>query len=329
MVLENIEINLKDLQNITSHSEIICSEEDFFSCGEDVAVKYRCFSEWASLSYSAEFFEMLYVPSGKCRIITDREDIELETGNICIVAPETKRSVICTHESTTVYSIIIRRSTFEREFFSMISDRDVLAGFFRRALQGRPEGAYIIFRTAPDTQLKVIAGHMLNEYQQDEDYKNRCMVNLLQGLLIVLLRHHEQKVIVPTENKMEGEEELFAILNYINTNYADISAESLASHFGFSTRHMSRLIKKGSTMSIGELIRTTRLLKAAQMLEISDTPVDEIALQVGYAEHSGFHRAFKQYYGMTPAEYRLKCENLKRYAEGEQLINLVDPVAGY
>ena len=135
------------------------------------------------------------------------------------------------------------------------------------------------------------------------------MVNILHGFIILLLRHHNQHVVMPDDNRLSGEDELFAILNYIQSNFAELTLEQLSSHFGFSVRHMARLVKKGSGTGFSELVRTIKLQRAAVLLENSDCSIDDIVHQVGYADLSGFHRAFKRFYGIAPAEYRQKKKN--------------------
>jgi AraC-like DNA-binding protein len=43
---------------------------------------------------------------------------------------------------------------------------------------------------------------------------------------------------------------------------------------------------------------------AIEQLSHGDLPVPEIARAVGFAEPSAFHRAFKQWTGVRPGEYR-------------------------
>ena len=305
MQIRNIERVISEIKQ-SCDGAILCNEDLFFNAGEDIVVLVRNEMPESPAEYTADFFEIIYAAAGNCRIRLDYEELIIEDGNICILAPGNKRQIEISSEDAAAYSFLVRYSTFEKTFFSVLSDKDVIAGFFRRAFRDSSDGAYIIFRTEPDAQIKVFTGNIIQEYQQDDDYKNRMMINLMQGFLIILLRHHNQKVVVPAVRRIGREDELFAILNYVHDTCAIITADSLSAHFGFSTRHLARLIRQGTGMSPGELIRTAKLQRAVQLLETTDLPVDEIAHQAGYAEHSGFHRAFKKYYGIAPAMYRSK-----------------------
>ena len=289
------------------------NEKDFFKQEEDV-VMFQYSRFLPPVCYSHSFFEIIYVAKGSCLNYMEQRDIPLEAGDVCILAPRNTHTIHCCSEKAIIYSILVRASTFETTFFNVISDRDILSRFFSRTLRGRQNNGYMLFRPGIDAQIQTFIGFLYQEYQANDDYKNRMMVNILNGFFILLLRHHNQHVVISQTDPMQREDELFAILNYIQTNYTDLTIERLSTHFGFSARHMARLVKKGAGMSFGELVRATKLHRAAVLLETSAYSIDEIAQQAGYADLSGFHRAFKRHYGISPSEYRQKIspENVTR-----------------
>lgn len=46
--------------------------------------------------------------------------------------------------------------------------------------------------------------------------------------------------------------------------------------------------------------------EAARLLVRSSMRIQEIAVRVGYSTANSFSRSFRQFYGMTPKEYRLR-----------------------
>ena len=44
---------------------------------------------------------------------------------------------------------------------------------------------------------------------------------------------------------------------------------------------------------------------AVYLLHRTDTPIHQIAINVGFSEPSAFNRAFKKWTGMTPGDYRI------------------------
>lgn len=85
--------------------------------------------------------------------------------------------------------------------------------------------------------------------------------------------------------------------------------EGCASQLGFSSRTLQkRLMEQGTSFS--DLVEQTKMERAAQGLVLKARPISEIALDLGYSEHSCFTRAFKRWTGQTPEEYRQRalCE---------------------
>ena len=65
-------------------------------------------------------------------------------------------------------------------------------------------------------------------------------------------------------------------------------------------------LQKAYGKSFSEYLRDMRLEEAAKQLRETDTPVDQIAFDVGLKSASGFYRNFLLSYGMTPNQYRQK-----------------------
>lgn len=58
------------------------------------------------------------------------------------------------------------------------------------------------------------------------------------------------------------------------------------------------------------VLTALRLQLAAQRLARETAPLINIALAVGYASESSFHKAFVREFGCTPGEYRRRVETL-------------------
>ncbi len=102
-----------------------------------------------------------------------------------------------------------------------------------------------------------------------------------------------------------GQGRLSEILNYMQENYTqEITLESLAEEFGFSSVYLSRMFKKYGNMNFKQYLQKIRLEHAYHDLLNSDQSIGEIALQNGFPSAKSLTTAFKQYYYCLPSDYR-------------------------
>ena len=84
----------------------------------------------------------------------------------------------------------------------------------------------------------------------------------------------------------------------------DIDLKSLARISNFSPFYFHRIMKAFLGEPIGTFIVRTRTEAAARLLRYSDIPIADIAYRIGYSSPSSLSKVFKQFYGISPLEYR-------------------------
>ena len=80
-------------------------------------------------------------------------------------------------------------------------------------------------------------------------------------------------------------------------------ARDIADAFGIQERTLHRRLKSAGTSFRHELDSVRQSL-SIQLLNVSDLPVYDIATSLGYADSSGFIRAFRRWTGSSPASWR-------------------------
>lgn len=97
------------------------------------------------------------------------------------------------------------------------------------------------------------------------------------------------------------------VMDYIEQHITDdLNLETLAAVASFSPFHFHRLFAAMTGETLNSFIRRTRLERGASMLMDAkrlDT-ITEIALQSGFSSNAVFTRAFREYFGMSPTEFR-------------------------
>lgn len=83
----------------------------------------------------------------------------------------------------------------------------------------------------------------------------------------------------------------------------DPTAEAVAEKLHMSTRSLHRRLKENGLV-FRNVLRETRKTLARQYLADDKISLPEIALMLGYSEQSAFNRAFRQWFGESPAKFK-------------------------
>ncbi len=95
------------------------------------------------------------------------------------------------------------------------------------------------------------------------------------------------------------------MVSYIQQNYTGkILLREFGEQFHLSEKYISRYFKEHFHITLSQYVTYLRLEHAKQMLQETDIPVTEVAMQSGYQNISYFIRSFKKTYGVSPLKYR-------------------------
>lgn len=88
----------------------------------------------------------------------------------------------------------------------------------------------------------------------------------------------------------------------------DLNREVLADIAGFSIPHFHRVFTACTGESAASYVRRLRMKRAGQKLRMGAVDIMAVALAAGYQSHTAFSKTFKQYFGISPSEFRsLNC----------------------
>ena len=95
------------------------------------------------------------------------------------------------------------------------------------------------------------------------------------------------------------------MVSYIQQNYTGkISLKEFGEQFHLSEKYISRYFKEHFHITLSQYVTYLRLEHAKQLLQDTDIPVTEVAMQSGYQNVSYFIRNFKKTYEISPLKYR-------------------------
>jgi transcriptional regulator GlxA family with amidase domain len=106
---------------------------------------------------------------------------------------------------------------------------------------------------------------------------------------------------------------------WLADHYTERSPVAALTHWSaLSERSLKRRFSQATGMTPIEYVQTLRLEDAKRRLETSDTPVEEVAIDVGYEDASFFRRLFRRRVGLSPHEYRKRFGALRRSLRGPE-----------
>ncbi len=166
---------------------------------------------------------------------------------------------------------------------------------------GMPE--YLLL---PLPEMRQVALTMLEE-ADGARYGSGTVVNALsQVMLVAVLRHYRQQSSDPSFLSQLADPRLNAVLQAVLVSpQEDWPVDRMAEVAKLSRAQLMRLFKAVVGVSPHRFVLSIRLQQAAVQLADSADTVLRIALDNGFVSESHFNRAFKQYFGQTPKQYRV------------------------
>ncbi len=224
--------------------------------------------------HTHSFYELIYVVKGKCVqfVYPCGKKTVLKEKGVCLLSPGAAHAIAKCGEKDIILKLVIPCELFPKAL--KIADVEILT--FKD--DSEKAGFYL--------------QNLIQETTVKRDYDNPAAENWLSLLLIELFRESKR------ENAI-GEK----LLTYIERNFPP-SLKGFASFVGYSQGYAARLLKRETGKNFTENIMSLRLKKAEELLRNTDLSVENVSLEVGFANSSGLYKTFYQNYGMTPSEFR-------------------------
>lgn len=101
--------------------------------------------------------------------------------------------------------------------------------------------------------------------------------------------------------------------SFIESNYMNnLTVQQLANLMNLERTYFSVAFKKAEGMSPQKYLNRHRLLQASKLLTNSNYNINQIADLCGFTDAFSFSRAFKNFFGVSPKEYRQEHQNKVR-----------------
>lgn len=266
--------------------------------------------------HSHYFFEITHVEKGNCTLLFEGDSAILSQGDVCIVSPGSKHSLPM-EPGCIALSTVVRKSTFDKLFRNLLTQKDLLSLFFRNSLYEPKRANYILLKTGDNPMVQEAIQQLFYESNLSDSYANDCSVSLLNLYLARVLRAARAAItLYDYKGYSQRDFDFAVVLQFIQQNYRTVSLPMLADTFHFSESYISKLIRKNLNQNFTDILRTLKMSHAVDILMNTPLKIREISEAVGYDSVDHFTRTFKRVYGMPPLEYRKHME--------ERLVQTID-----
>ena len=244
-------------------------------------------------------FEIIYVKSGFLTVSISGENYIGKPGDAFVVSPGNLHFMGSQTDTVDYFTFL-----FPLKYISFRTD-DILDD---KLLEPLNSGHLIISPEIEDTvkeqceQLVEIYGAKKEESQSKITAQIKTKIILLQFILELWKKGFIVENDTSGKNTVEKE-----MVSYIQQNFTGkILLKEFGEQFHLSEKYISRYFKEHFHITISQYVTYLRLEHAKQLLQDTDIPVTEVAMQSGYQNVSYFIRSFKKTYGMSPLKYRNK-----------------------
>ena len=239
--------------------------------------------------------EIIYVLRGMV-------NISIDTDNYCIF--ENEIEIINVNESHRIHSnednlvlIFHIDSSFLEKYYKDIDNIFFYTNTSKKGSQESEE--YLVLKT-------LLAEILCEMVQRQEDYDEE-----IESILIKLLFHiiNNFHYLISGENDLSEEQfdRYHRISKYIFNNYNNnITLQDIAKKEFLSPDYLSHDFKNATGYSFTDLLNLTRVEEAMKLLLDSNMSLTEISEEVGFSHTRYLNKHFKNYYHLTPLQFRRK-----------------------
>ena len=242
-------------------------------------------------------FEIIYVRSGFLTVSISGESYIGKTGEAFVVSPGNLHLMGSQSGTVDYYTFL-----FPLKYISFRTD-DMLD---EKLLEPLNSGHLMICPRVKDTA-KELCEQLIEIYEAKKDESESKITTQVRTKIILLqfiLEMWKKGFVIENDtsgrNTVEKE-----MVSYIQQNFTEkISLREFGEQFHLSEKYISRYFKEHFHITLSQYVTYLRLEHAKQLLQDTDIPVTDVAMQSGYQNVSYFIRSFQKAYAVSPLKYR-------------------------
>lgn len=270
------------------------NEEIMISAHKDVGIFQKF--------HRHEYFFLNFAFQGDFKALSQSDDqiIEILENDCYMAQPYSGYAVTADPGSEdTIVAILIRRSTFFREFFTPLASNPHLFDFFVTAQQNPKSSTAIYIPDDESSPVRQMIELLCIEYAGKDENSQAILKPLVLALFMQLMRIYEKNEKQEQPPLSLGRQ----LEQYIRSHCASVTLRELADRFSYHPNYISTTIRRELGKGFSDILLEQRMINALSLLKATTLSVEEIASLTGYSNPSNFYKAFRACYGKTPRDY--------------------------
>ena len=243
-----------------------------------------------------DFFECSLLLSGKLSYQIESASFAEQPGDLLLISPNQLHRPLFIHGTEPYERIVFWLS---RSFVERLSDEknDLSACF-----SGGREGA-IRLGGAVRAQITRLFSELLSANSGEAFGRELLCRSLAASLLVHLNRIARGTADSAALDEIHVSPLVQQVSSYLDVHIDEaISLDAVAQAAFLSKYYLERKFKEETGASIYQMLLQKRMIRARNLMR-EGFPLMQVAMRCGFADYSGFYKAFRSAYGVSPREY--------------------------
>jgi len=266
--------------------------------------------EWEYGTHKHNFYELIYILEGKGTHILNDHKKEYCKGSLFLLTPEDYHSFVI-EEKTSFCIITFNRIYFSKEY-SLKTDLLDFSELFRKIemifYNSNNSNNELIKNEADKIYIEVLIQKLIEEVSQKRFFYENIIQNTVFLLLNIIARNIQENLSASFKIN-NSKSEIGDILTYIQKNIYQkdkLTIEAIATYFYKSKNYISEYFKSETGESLKSYISKYKINLVKNRLMYSNLTISQIADELEFTDESHLNKIFKQFFGQTAKQYKIK-----------------------
>ena len=203
-------------------------------------------------------------------------------------------------DDIVMIGVHIKKEAFFREYLPALTMDADMFRFFLDPQTDRFSDEFIHLSFEQSSPVRTLLELMVIEYADKKEDTQMILKPMVLSLFMHIARRYRLEKPDVAADSLSGR-----IIQYIHSHPETVTLKEIADHFSYHPNYISTLLHQELGKTFSQIVLEKRMDRAVILMKGTTLSIEEIAVMLGYSNHSNFYKAFREYYGKTPREYML------------------------